>query len=456
MTLAAFREARPQLKPEAGSFRTEYEQYYNQDGLGSVIFYFNNEGDKPLYEIIVKFDDQATREAIINPGMGEPNYPDKSDHWVIYNGGPGGTVLAWAFGSNFVLAADMAKSEWDGDPLFVLPDDFPKGDPNAPAQQDEPVVNEDDLLPSTQSAIELVFPETHYAEEVAYTPDEQLLLSVGYGEIKFWETGGGRLLKTLPFVLEQQTGFRNTNNLVVSPDGSRAALCEREQVFLFDIDKLDLVFIFMQGTGAWLEQAVFSPDNRYLYVAARDEEKFDNYFIKKIEVATGTTTTVHEWKEPYGGTHDVGHLAVSADGSKLIVYDALAGSRLINLKTNKLVKAFKETPCLYAFLPNGNILAVTGAASKKFNLEEISSATWKSVGQPKTLFIEDDTEPQWSTYIASNEKGKMLIYTESEYYRFDLNTFKLSQKLEMPDSEIGMMNEANVCISPSGKTSFRD
>ena len=404
MTMADFRETRPQLKPDDGGFRTDFQQNYNKDGLESVIFYFDNDGEKPLYEIIVKFDNQATREAVINADLGEPNYPAKADHWVIYNGGPGNTVLAWAFGGSFVLAADVAKSEWDGDPTFVLPDDFPKGDPNASDGGEEPALVQDEPA-ATESSIELVFPETHYAEAVAYTPDEQLLLSVGYGEIKFWETVGGRLLKTLPFVLEQQTGFRNTKNLCLSPNGDKAALCEREQVFLFDLNRFDVDNIFLQNE-AWLEQAVFSPENRYLYVAGHDSEKFENYFIKKIEVATGNVTTVHEWKEAYGGTHNVGHLAVSANGSQLIVYDALAGSRLIDLRANKLVKSFKESPGLYAFLPNGNLLAVTGGASKKFNLEEISPATWKSVGQPKTLFITEEVEPQWSTFIASNEQGK--------------------------------------------------
>lgn len=452
LTMSDFQAARPKLKPDAGAFRTEFEQVFNRDGLVSATFYFDNEGDKPLYEIIVKFADQATREAVIDGDIGPANYPGKDDHWVIYNGGEGSTVLAWTFGASFVLAGNLAKSEWDGDPLFVLPDYFPKGDPNAPAQEEaaEEEVNPQPI--ENQSTIELVFPETHYAEAVAYTHDEQLLLSVGYGELKFWETQVGKLLKTLPFVLEQQTGFRNTNNLTVSPDGSYAALCEREQVFLFNIDKLDLENVFLQGNGDWLEQAIFSADNRYLYVAGRQEAVFENYFIKKIEVATGNVTTVHEWKENYGGTHDVGHLAINKNGSQLIVYDALAGSRLIDLKTNKLIKSFKETPCLHSFLPNGNILAVTGGPSKKFNLEEISPATWKSVGQPKTLFIGEETEPQWSTFITSNEQGKMLIYSETECYRFDLNTFKLSAKFAMPETEIGMMNEANMCISPSGKS----
>ena len=453
MSMASFQKARPQLKPDGNSFRTEFQQIYNRDGLTSATYYFDNDSGNPLYEIIVKFDDMATRKAVIDDGLGTPNYPGKDDHWVIYNGGAGNTVIAWVFSNSFVMATDIAKSEWEGDPLFVLPDNFPKGDPNAPVQMEEdpPAVYVPQQA-ATENSIELVFPETHYAEAVAYTPDEQMLLSAGYGELKFWETGGGRLLKTLPFVLEQQTGFRNTNNLCVSPNGSMAALCEQEQVFLFDIDALGLTNIFLQDMGLWLEQAIFSNDNRYLYVAGRMENAFENYFIKKIEIATGNTTTVHEWKEPYNGSHNVSHLALSADGGQLIVYDALAGSRLINLKTNKLVKNFKESPCLYAFLPNGNFLAVTGVASKKFNLEEISSSTWKTVGQPKTLFIEEEVEPQWSTFIASNEKGKMLIYNESEYYRFDLNTFKLSQKLQLPDTEIGMMNAANLCISPGGKS----
>lgn len=60
LPMADFRAARPQLKPEDGSFRTEFEQVFNRDGLVSATFYFDNEGDKPLYEIIVKFADQAT------------------------------------------------------------------------------------------------------------------------------------------------------------------------------------------------------------------------------------------------------------------------------------------------------------------------------------------------------------------------------------------------------------
>lgn len=183
---------------------------------------------------------------MINGDLGPANYPGSDDHWVIYNGGPGSTVLAWTFGANFVLAGNLAKSEWDGDPLFVLPDDFPKGDPNASAEE----VTEEGMNPQPieNANTQLVFPK-HTTPKQLPIHNEQLLLSVGYGELKFWETQGGRLLKTLPFVLEQQTGFRNTNNLTVSPDGSRAALCEREQVFLFNIDKLELENVFLQGAS---------------------------------------------------------------------------------------------------------------------------------------------------------------------------------------------------------------
>ncbi len=307
------------------------------------------------------------------------------------------------------------------------------------------------ILLSAQSQIELIFPETHYAEAVAYTPDEKMLLSIGSGLVKFWETTDGHLLRTVPLDDATSTGFRNTRNLTVSADGQWAALTESEQVFLLNLNTLQVQNKI--ATGDAFEYAVFTPDGTGIMVAGHEGSNLNSYFVKRIEVATGAVSPVRKWVAPSLGTHFIGNLSFNAAGNRLLVYDALMGSWMIDLNTNRLVKATEAPLCLHSFLPNGHILATTGENDSKYNLEEIDPATWKPVRPAQTVFTgENGVEPQFGAFIVGNSAGKMLIYNSGEYCRFDAQTFELSEKQAMDTPELGMINQANICVSPDGKS----
>jgi hypothetical protein len=104
-------------------FRTEAIDSINQSGLSNITYFFDAEGNAPLYEFIVEFaDDRIRREAAFEM-LGPANYPGEADQWVIDINDSTATI-AWAFDNKLVVATNLAGTEWVGSDLFKLPKNF--------------------------------------------------------------------------------------------------------------------------------------------------------------------------------------------------------------------------------------------------------------------------------------------------------------------------------------------
>ena len=124
-TQADFLQQKPDLGQPDGAmgFRNEIVETIEQDGLQSVTYYFDNDGNQPLYELILEFSSPELRSAVIEKLFGPANHPEAPDHWIL--GVQDEVVsLGWMFASKFVLAANLPGTEWYGDSMFRLPPGF--------------------------------------------------------------------------------------------------------------------------------------------------------------------------------------------------------------------------------------------------------------------------------------------------------------------------------------------
>jgi hypothetical protein len=104
-------------------FRLEIKETVGVDGLESVTYYFDRDGDQPLYELILTFSNEALRTGVTEKMFGPANYPDKPDHWIL--GVQDAVVsIGWAFDASYVIAANLPYTEWYGDAKFKLPAGF--------------------------------------------------------------------------------------------------------------------------------------------------------------------------------------------------------------------------------------------------------------------------------------------------------------------------------------------
>lgn len=126
ITEAVFFTQKPSLsRPDTSTtnFRHEVVEKVGKDGLSSLTYYFDADGDRMLYEIIVEFADEAVRTEASEKMFGPANYPDRPDHWIA--GAQDNIVsLIWAFNNKIVIAANLPGSEWDGDAMFKIPAGF--------------------------------------------------------------------------------------------------------------------------------------------------------------------------------------------------------------------------------------------------------------------------------------------------------------------------------------------
>jgi hypothetical protein len=118
--------ALPGIKKVGGGmdFRDEYLYNVKKNGLQEVTFYFDKDGEKPLYEIIFEFKDADSTHQLVRMMFGEPSHPTLDDHWVLGLGENGISSLVWTFENRMVLAVNLPDTELTGESSFELPQDF--------------------------------------------------------------------------------------------------------------------------------------------------------------------------------------------------------------------------------------------------------------------------------------------------------------------------------------------
>jgi hypothetical protein len=94
---------------ETMSFRLEYQEKDADKDIKSVTYYFDAENNKPLYEMIIEFNNAGALNAHCSKKLGAPN-DDKQWKWTTKEGY---TFKAWRFGNRLVLAIGLPSTEWE-------------------------------------------------------------------------------------------------------------------------------------------------------------------------------------------------------------------------------------------------------------------------------------------------------------------------------------------------------
>lgn len=92
------------------NFRFAVYEKIGRNGIEGAAYYFDAEGDKPLYEIIIIYADEAARDAAAATLLGPPNYKDNTE-WML-SPKKGYPLYCWKFKTKLVVAALIPNTEW--------------------------------------------------------------------------------------------------------------------------------------------------------------------------------------------------------------------------------------------------------------------------------------------------------------------------------------------------------
>lgn len=125
LPLEEFKKSHPNAKiNDDASFRVIAEEVINKNNIKDLTYYFDNEGDKPFYEVIIEFSTVAVRDEVAKKLFGKFNHPLKDDHWVINYGNAGYNTVGWTYETRLIYAGQLPHSEWAEDDMFIVSNDF--------------------------------------------------------------------------------------------------------------------------------------------------------------------------------------------------------------------------------------------------------------------------------------------------------------------------------------------
>ena len=89
------------------TFRKIYVDKATSEDITDIVYYFDADGDQPLYEMIFVYKDESTRDAEAKRLLGEPN---NGEEWKLerepYD------VLAWKYKAKLILVSLIPDTEW--------------------------------------------------------------------------------------------------------------------------------------------------------------------------------------------------------------------------------------------------------------------------------------------------------------------------------------------------------
>lgn len=114
LPLEKFKQRRPEIKLAGEpNFREVYIEEFSEGPLKSLVYYFDAEGEKPYYEVIMNFESETARDAWVARSLKKPNHPNGND-W-LFDSRKGYEINAWTFQNKLIFAAAIPGCEWDED-----------------------------------------------------------------------------------------------------------------------------------------------------------------------------------------------------------------------------------------------------------------------------------------------------------------------------------------------------
>ena len=97
------------LRHSSLTSRTEYQEKNPDSDIKEVTYYFDDDNNRPLYEMIIAFNDVKGLDAYCSKKLGKP---DDDKQWKRITR-QGYSFRAWRFGSTLVLALALPSTEWE-------------------------------------------------------------------------------------------------------------------------------------------------------------------------------------------------------------------------------------------------------------------------------------------------------------------------------------------------------
>lgn len=90
-------------------FRHIYVETLNEGDITNIVYYFDKDDHEPLYEVILVYKDEATRDAASKKLLGNPNV--KGSEWLKTHK-KRKDVRAWTFKKKLIITQLLDKTEW--------------------------------------------------------------------------------------------------------------------------------------------------------------------------------------------------------------------------------------------------------------------------------------------------------------------------------------------------------
>lgn len=91
------------------SFRISITEKKPEKAIKEVTYYFDNENEKPLYELIIEYKDATERDKVARELLGQPN---SGEEWA-FDTGEGFLIKAWKFDKKLVVVGELPGTEWN-------------------------------------------------------------------------------------------------------------------------------------------------------------------------------------------------------------------------------------------------------------------------------------------------------------------------------------------------------
>ncbi|PKA83899.1 hypothetical protein ATE92_2068 [Ulvibacter sp. MAR_2010_11] len=93
---------------EENSFRIVFIQKLTTKEIQKIVYYFDLDGEKPLYEIIITYSNLQQPVNIAHSLFGEPNF-DQTE-WRVHTNEH--KIWSWVFKEKLVIVANIPDTEW--------------------------------------------------------------------------------------------------------------------------------------------------------------------------------------------------------------------------------------------------------------------------------------------------------------------------------------------------------
>ena len=110
-----FKILRPNAEENADgyNFRTIFVDDSFSEQFMNIIYYFDKDGDKPLYEFIMILNPALNADELAKEHFGLPNYQDKEWRFPPVQTDLPFTLAVWTYKNKIIIAATMKDTEWE-------------------------------------------------------------------------------------------------------------------------------------------------------------------------------------------------------------------------------------------------------------------------------------------------------------------------------------------------------